>query len=95
MGMGIDADMGMDGMGAWAQGAVTLLARCEVLARAAWYSRPWSAPSSATALPDTRCLPESSRPCNGASADHQDRHKRLRFFHGRTAARRQMGKWAR
>jgi len=86
---------------------VTLLARCEVLARAAWYSRP-------PALPDTHAeharshaacaspLARSQSPADPVSrgtlptapAPTPRSCERLRFFHGRTAARRQMGKWA-
>jgi hypothetical protein len=76
---------------------VTLLARCEVLARAAWYSRPPALPDTqkhARSQAESPADPVSRGTLPTAPAPTSRSCQRLRFFHGRTAARRQMGKWA-
>jgi hypothetical protein len=86
---------------------VTLLARCEVLALAAWHGipqhhLPTHVPPSATRHTHTPTQADNKSPADPVSrgtlptapAPTPRSCKRLRFFHGRTAARRQMGKWA-
>ena len=89
---------------------VTLLARCEVLALAAWHGIPpprthvpqrYPTHTHSRAHADTHTLhaespadPVSRGTLPTAPAPTPRSCKRLRFFHGRTAARRQMGKWA-
>lgn len=101
--------MGMDGNGNERVCRVTLLARCEVLALAAWHGipPPTHVPqrypthtTHARSQADTHhCCESPADPVSRgtlptAPAPTPRSCKRLRFFHGRTAARRQMGKWA-
>ena len=84
---------------------VTLLARCEVLALAAWHGIPPPRTHVPQRYPththsQIHCTQRVQQTLfrAGRCQRRQHRHpgvcKRLRFFHGRTAARRQMGKWA-
>ena len=82
---------------------VTLLVRCEVLALAAWHGIPPPTHVPQRYPTHTRrqihtqkspADPVSHGTLPTAPAPTPRSCKRLRFFHGRTAARRQMGKWA-
>jgi len=95
--------MGMDGNERSVQGDSASPVRGACSGGMAWYSTTTN--TRPPALPDTHTLadtlhaespadPVSRGTLPTAPAPTPRSCKRLRFFHGRTAARRQMGKWA-
>jgi hypothetical protein len=82
-------------VGAGCSSAVTLLARCEVLL--ARHGIRTQLPTTSQTQAALRVQQTLFRTRHAATvpAPTSKRCESVRFFHGRTAARRQMGKWAR